>query len=95
MKKTLSEINATIAELAEYTRLQEELTAQIDSLKDQIKDYMTTEGIDEMLGEQGEHIIWKDVISNRFDTTSFKKSWLELYNSYTKPSKTRPFKFFA
>ena len=95
MRKTLEEINRTIADLAEYTRLQEELTAQIDSLKDQIKDYMVNEGIDEMLGAEGEHIIWKDVISNRFDSSEFKKSeWAELYKMYTRTVKTRPFKFF-
>ena len=37
MKKTIAEINATLRELAEYTRMQDELTAQIDSLKDEIK----------------------------------------------------------
>ena len=35
MKKTLEEIRSTMKELAEYTRLQSELEAQIDNLKDE------------------------------------------------------------
>ena len=96
MKKTIAEINATLKELAEYTRMQEELTAQIDSLKDELKAYMKDENLDELLGENGEHAVWRPVISNRFDSAAFKKSeWAELYKEYTKPSETRPFKFFA
>ena len=96
MKKTISAINATLKELAEYTRLQDELTAQIDALKDELKAYMMDENLDELLGENGEHAVWRKVISNRFDSTAFKKSeWGELYKEFTKPSETRPFKFFA
>ena len=96
MKKTLSEINATMKELAEFTRMQEELTAQIEALKDELKVYMTDKNLDELLGENGEHVVWRKVISNRFDATAFKKSeWGELYKEFTKPAETKPFKFFA
>lgn len=94
--KTINEINATIKELAEYTKMAEELTAQIDSLKDEIKAYMSETEQDELLGESGEHIIWKSVISNKFDSTAFKKSeWGELYKEFTKQTETKPFKFYA
>lgn len=93
MKKNINEL---MKELAEYTRLQEELTASIEALKDECKEYMKEENLDEVLGENGEHIVWKSVISNRFDSTAFKKSeWGELYKEFTKPSETRPFKFYA
>lgn len=96
MKRTIEEINATMRELAEYTRMQEELTAQIDTLKDELKEFMTAEDLDELLGENGEHAVWRKVISNRFDSTAFKKSeWGELYKEFTKPTETKPFKFFA
>ncbi len=96
MKKTFAEIQKTMKELAEFTAMQTELEAQIDSLKDELKLYMTEENIDELLGENGEHAVWRKVISNRFDSTAFKKSeWGELYKEFTKPSETRPFKFFA
>ena len=96
MKKTLAEINATMRELAEYTAMMNELESQIDALKDTIKEYMKEESVEELLGENGEHVVWKKVLSNRFDSTAFKKSeWGELYKEFTKPSETRPFKFFA
>ena len=96
MKRTIAEINATLKELAEYTRMQEELEAQIDSLKDEIKAYMTDKNLTELLGESGEKVYWKTQIQNRFDSTAFKKSeWGELYKDFTKPSETRPFKFYA
>lgn len=89
-------INATIRELAEYSRMAEELSAQIESLKDEIKAYMTEAEVDELLGENGEHVIWKSVISNKFDSTAFKKSeWGELYKEFTKVTETKPFKFYA
>ncbi len=96
MKKTLAEIQNTMKELAEFTAMQAELESQIDSLKDELKEYMTEENIDELLGENGEHVIWRKVISNRFDTTAFKKSeWGELYKEFTRQTETKPFKFFA
>lgn len=96
MKRTLTEIQNTMKELAEYVRMQDELTAQIDSLKDELKEYMKEENVDELLGENGEHAVWRKVISNRFDSTAFKKSeWGELYKEFTKPTETRPFKFFG
>lgn len=96
MKKTFAEIQKTMKELAEFTVMQAELETQIDNLKDELKEYMKDRNVDELLGENGEHAVWRKVISNRFDTTAFKKSeWGELYKDFTKPSETRPFKFFA
>ena len=96
MKKTLAEIQKTMKELAEFTAMQAELENQIESLKDVLKEYMKEENIDELLGENGEHAIWRKVISNRFDSTAFKKSeWKELYQEYSRQVETRPFKFFA
>ena len=92
----MNNINASIRELAEYSRMADELNAQIESLKDKIKAYMTEAELDELLGENGEHVIWKTVISNKFDSTAFKKSeWAELYKEYTKQTETKPFKFYA
>lgn len=96
MKKTLADIQKTMKELAEFTAMQAELEAQIESLKDELKEFMKAANVDELLGENGEHAVWRKVISNRFDSTAFKKSeWGELYKEFTKPSETRPFKFFA
>lgn len=96
MKRTLAEINNTLKELASYTKMAEELEAQIDSLKDEIKEYMTDENLTELLGESGEKVYWGKVVSSIFDSTAFKKSeWAELYKEYSKTVETRPFKFYA
>jgi len=92
----MKNINEIIKELAEYTKLADELEKQIDELKDECKEYMTSNELEEILGENGEHIIWKKVISMKFDSTAFKKSeWGELYKEYSKPTETKPFKFYA
>lgn len=96
MKRTLAEINETLKELAELIKMQEELTSEIDELKDTLKGHMIETGEDELLGENGEHVVFRKVLSNRFDSTAFKKSeWGELYKEFTRVTETRPFKFFA
>lgn len=96
MKKTLAEIKATMRELAEFTTLQAELEAQIDALKDEIKAYMKEEQLEELLGDKGEHAVWRAVVGNRFDATAFKKSeYGKLYDQFVKKTETKPFKFYA
>ena len=36
-------------------------------------------------------IRWTTVVSNRFDTSAFKKVYMDLYNQFTKQSKTKRF----
>jgi len=51
---------------------------------------MTARETDELI--TGEYKIrWKKVVSNRFDTTSFKKTHADLYEQYTKTTETRRF----
>ena len=46
------DINALMAELAQYIRLQEEAAATVEALKDQIKAQMTAAGVDTMVGAE-------------------------------------------
>ena len=92
---TREQINATIEELSSYVRMQTELEATIESLKDQIKAYMTDEDLSELMGAHGEKIYWKTQVQTRFDKTSFVKAgYQELYDSFTKKSEVKPFKFY-
>lgn len=94
MKKTLAEIRETMKELAEYTEMMEDLKCQIEALQDEVKSYMTENEVDEILGENGEKATWRDVISNRFDSTAFKKSeWGELYKMFVKKTEYKRFTF--
>lgn len=90
MKKNINEI---MRELAEYTALKEEMEMQIESLKDEVKTYMTENGVDEVLSDNGSKATWRDVISNRFDSTSFKKDFLDIYKAYTKKTTSKRFTF--
>lgn len=59
MKNT--NINATLKELKEYNDMMKALKAEIEKLQDECKEYMIDNNVDE-------------VISNRFDSTAFKKT---------------------
>lgn len=89
----MKNINEVMRELAEYTELAEQLKAQIEDLQDEVKAYMTENGVDEVIGQNGEKATWRGVISNRFDSTAFKKDFLDIYKEYTKKTEYKRFTF--
>lgn len=67
-----------------------EIQSLIDGIKDEIKADLIAKGIDETTA--GDYTVrYKDVTSNRFDTTTFKKAYEELYKTYTKATTTKRF----
>lgn len=91
----MKNINETMRELAEMTAMLEETKAIVDSLQEDVKAYMTAEGVDEVLTDTGEKATWREVISNRFDSTAFKKDFLDVYREYTRKTAYRRFTFSA
>lgn len=91
--KTAAEINSIMHELAEYSAMQDELNTQIESLKDEIKLYMQETGQDELIADNGSKATFRDVISNRFASTEFKKVHADLYAAYLKKTTCRRFTF--
>mgnify|MGYP007122048500 CR=1 FL=1 len=89
----MKNINEVMQELASYTQMQEELKAQIEALQDEVKAYMTETGTDEVIGANGEKATWRGVISNRFDSTAFKKDFLDIYKEYCKRTEYKRFTF--
>lgn len=79
-------INEVLAELKEYSRMKKELDAEIAKLQDECKNYMTENQLTELFNNDKSIVArYNEVISNRFDTTAFKKSeWSELYQEYLK-----------
>ena len=76
--------------LQELEGFMEELRAEADTVRDAIKAEMMARGVEEM--EVGKFIIrWTPVLSNRFDSTAFKKLYGELYKSFTKQTASRRF----
>ena len=84
------EIVSKIEALKEWEALAAEAAAEIEALKDCIKREMDVRGVEEI--EAGQYIArYTTVLSNRFDTTSFKKEHGEMYKQYTKQSTSRRF----
>ena len=83
-----NELIAKIEALQEWEAIMEEARAEAEALRDSIKEEMLEQGTEEL--EVGTYMVrWTSVLSNRFDTTAFKKEHNDLYKQFTKqvPSK--------
>ena len=89
MKNNIDEI---MKNLAEYTRLQEETSAIIDGLKDELKTIMKERNTDILTGTEHK-ASYKAVVSSRIDTTAIKKELPEVAAKYTRTTETRRFTF--
>ena len=84
------EITKKIEELKALEELIEEAKAEAEALTDSIKKEMLERNVEEM--EAGQYIVrWTAVLSQRFDTTSFKKVMPEVYKAYIKQVSSRRF----
>lgn len=85
-----NELTSKVRELKELKAMAEELAAEITAIEDTIKAEMTARETEEMTVDVFK-IRWAKVTSNRFDTTSFKKTHADLYSQYIKTAETRRF----
>ena len=89
-----NELVAKIEALNEWENLIEEAKAEAEAIRDSIKAEMLERDVEEL--EAGAYIIrWTSVLSNRFDTTGFKKAYGELYKAFTKQTASRRFSISA
>ena len=89
-----NELVSKIEKLQEWEQLIEEAKAEAESLRDEIKQEMLNRNTEEL--EAGAYIIrWTSVLSNRFDTTGFKKVYGELYKAFTKQTASKRFSISA
>ena len=85
-----NEIASKIEALKEWEAILEEAQAEAEALRDKIKAQMLEEDTEEL--SVGAYIIrWTSVLSNRFDSTAFKKEYAELYKSFTKQVASKRF----
>ena len=90
MKKTTN-INEVIKEIKEYQAMQDELKRQIEVLKAEAVEYLESNEIDEYTCDEGK-VTYREVISNRLDTTALKKSeWSEVYDMFVKQTSSYRF----
>ena len=84
------EITEKIKALKEWEEVIAEAQAEMESIKDEIKAEMSARQVEEL--EAGTHIVrWTPVLSNRFDTTAFKREHNDLYKQFTKQTTSRRF----
>ena len=84
------DVVSKIEQLKELEALIREAEKEVEALKDELKAEMTKQNTEEL--EAGRYIVrWKNVVSNRFDSTAFKKEMTELYDRYVKQTESRRF----
>lgn len=89
-----NEIISKIEALNEWEALMEEARAEAEALRDSIKAEMMAQDTEELIA--GQYIVrWTSVLSNRFDTTAFKKVMPDVYKAYTKQTLSRRFTISA
>lgn len=84
------ELLAKIELLNKYEAMMEELKAEADTIRNSIKAEMEARDVEELIA--GQYIVrYTSVLSNRFDSTAFKKVMPEIYKAYTKQISSRRF----
>lgn len=82
---SISELDMKVKELRELKRIADEVAGEIEALQDGIKAHMTEQNTDTLTGTDWK-ITWKEVTSNRLDSTSLKKELPDIVARYTKAS---------
>ena len=84
------EITSKIEALKDLESLIEEAKTEAEALRDEIKSEMLNRDTEEL--EAGQYIVrWTSVLTQRFDTTAFKKVMPDVYKAYTKQVSSRRF----
>lgn len=91
---TKTEMIKKIEYLRELEEYMDEIKTEADTIRDAIKAEMLDRDIEEL--EAGQYIVrWTSVLSNRFDTSAFKKLYGDLYKAFTKQTTSRRFSISA
>ena len=85
-----NEMVAMIEAMNNYDELAAKVKAKADALRDQLKEEMVRQNVEELIA--GAYILrYTPIISNRFDSTTFKRLYADLYKDFTKPVSSRRF----
>ena len=84
------ELIKRIEYLRELEDMEAEIKVEAETIRESLKAEMADRETEELV--VGNYIVrWTSVLSNRFDTTGFKKHYGELYKAFTKQSASRRF----
>ena len=85
-----NQIMSKIEALLDWERIIEEAKTEADTLRDEIKQEMVNKNTEELT--VGQYIVrWTSVLTQRFDSTAFKKVMPDIYKAYTKQVASRRF----
>ncbi|MEE0179162.1 MAG: hypothetical protein U0I25_05340 [Oscillospiraceae bacterium] len=85
-----NEIVSLIETMNNYDELAGKAKAKADAIREALKGEMLRLGAEELTA--GAYIVrYTSVISNRFDSTTFKRLYADLYKDFTKPISSRRF----
>ena len=85
-----NEIIAKIEALKEWEEILSEAQAEAEAIRDSLKEEMLEQETEELVA--GTYIIrWTSVLTNRFDTTAFKKEHNDLYKEFIKQISSKRF----
>ena len=85
-----NEMISMIETMNNYDELASKAKAKADAIREAIKEEMVRQNTEELVA--GAYIVrFTNVISNRFDSTTFKRLYADLYKDFTKPVSCRRF----
>ena len=85
-----NEMVAMIEAMNNYDELAVKVKAKADALREQLKEEMVRQNVEELIA--GAYILrYTPIISNRFDSTTYKRLYADLYKDFTKPGSSRRF----
>lgn len=87
---SINELEAKVEALKEWENLADEAAKEIEALKDALKAELAARETEEL--QAGKYIIrWTSVLTQRFDSTAFKKALPDVYKAYIKQTASRRF----
>ena len=85
-----NQIMRKIEALLDWEQIMEEAKAEAEALRDEIKLEMISRNTEELT--VGQYIVrWTSVLTQRFDSTAFKKVMPDVYKAYTEQVTSRRF----
>lgn len=83
-----------VAELVELQEQMDAISKRMEDIKTDIKVEMESRYTDR-ISTKKYSAVWQSIVSNRFDSSAFKKAYEDLYKLFSKPSESRRFTFKA
>ena len=91
---SLNELETDVERMQEWEELSEQAKAEAEAIRDKIKGEMIARDTEELIA--GKFIVrWTSVLSNRFDSTAFKREHADLYKDYVKLVSSKRFSVAA